>query len=181
MVILANGAPMHIVPEIPGISKPHVIKPEDVLTGKVSIGKKVVVIGGSRVGVDMAYTIAKKGLADTVTIIEPRSMPSVGYDMESLNMTLMTMCLLPKLKVEVLIGTRIEEIRDSSVVVVLPEGKKQKIDADNVVLAMGYAPDNTIYEALKGKTKMLHAIGDCVKTRTVRDAIHEGAYIGRQI
>lgn len=181
IVILATGAPKHILPDIPGISKPQVITPEDVLSGKVAPGGKVVVIGGNRVGVDVAYTIAKRGLAQSVTIVEPQAVPSVGYDMEIMNMAMMTVCLLPKLKVKVLIGTRIEEILDDGLVVVLPEGKKQRIDADTIVLSMGYATDNTLLATLRGKIKSLFAIGDCVKARSVRDAVHEGGYIARQV
>jgi 2,4-dienoyl-CoA reductase-like NADH-dependent reductase (Old Yellow Enzyme family)/thioredoxin reductase len=179
--ILAMGAPKHIVPDIPGISKSHVVTPEDVLTGDVSIGKRVAVIGGNRIGVDIAYTIMKKQLAESVTIIEPKSVPSVGYDMEVMNMAMLTMCLLPRFGVKALTGTRVEEITDNSVSVIDPEGKKQKIDADTVVLSMGYMPDSTLYESLQGKVKELFAIGDCVKSRSVRDAIHEAAFVARQI
>lgn len=180
-VILATGAPKHIIPNIPGISKPHVVTPEDLLTGKVSVGKKVVVIGGNRIGVDIAYTIMKRNLAEAVTIIEQQSVPSIGYDMEVMNMAMMTMCLLAKLKVRAFTGTRIEEITDNSVRVIDPEGKKQKIEADTVVLSTGYISDSTLYETLRGKVKELYAIGDCVKTRNIRDAIHEAAFVARQI
>ena len=108
-------------------------------------------------------------------------MPVVGYDMEVLNMAMMTMCLLPRLGVQAFTGTRVEEISDNSVLVIDPEGKKHKIDADTVVLSMGYTPDTTLYETLQGKVKELYAIGDCVKTRTVRDAVHEAAFVARQI
>jgi 2,4-dienoyl-CoA reductase (NADPH2) len=93
----------------------------------------------------------------------------------------MTMCLLSKLGVRALTDTRVEEITDKSVRVIDPEGKKQKIEADTVVLSAGYTPDSTLYEALQGKVKELYAIGDCVKTRKIRDAIHEAAFIARQI
>jgi 2,4-dienoyl-CoA reductase (NADPH2) len=145
------------------------------------VGKKVVVIGGNRIGVDIAYTIMKRNLAEAVTIIEQQSVPSVGYDMEVMNMAMMTMCLLAKLKVRAVTGTRIEEITDNSVRVIDPEGKKQKIEADTVVFSTGYISDSTLYETLQGKVKELYAIGDCVKTRKIRDAIHEAAFVARQI
>ena len=180
-VILATGAPKRIIPNIPGISNSHVVTPEDVLTGRVSIGKRVVVIGGNRIGVDIAYTIMKKHLAETVTIIEQQSVPSVGYDMEVMNMAMMTMCLLAKLGVRAFTGTRVEEITDNGVRVIDPEGKKKKIEADTVVYSAGYTPDSTLYEVLLGKVKEVYAIGDCVKKRTVRDAVHEAAFVARQI
>ena len=181
VAIIATGAPKHVVPDIPGISKPHVVTPEDVLTGKARVGERVVILGGNRIGVDVAYTIAKKGLAKSVTIVEPKPVPAVGYDMEVLNQAIMTMCLLSKLGIKAFTGTSIEEITDDSVLITDPEGKKHKIEANTVVLSMGYTPDMTLYEMLKGKVKELHAIGDCVKSRSIRDAIHEAAFVARQI
>lgn len=181
-MIIATGTPRHIIPDIPGISKPLVVTPEDILVKKASVGEKVVVIGGNRIGVDIAYTIAKRGLAKNITIIEPKSVPVIGYDMEVLNMAMMTLCLLPKFGVQVFTGTQIKEVTDDGVVVVDPEGKKRKIEADTVIRSMGYAPaDRALYEELKGKVKELYTIGDYVKTRKVRDAVHEGAHIGREI
>jgi 2,4-dienoyl-CoA reductase-like NADH-dependent reductase (Old Yellow Enzyme family)/NADPH-dependent 2,4-dienoyl-CoA reductase/sulfur reductase-like enzyme len=180
-VIFATGAPKRVVPNIPGITKPHVVTPEEVLTGKTSVGKKVVVIGGNRIGMDIAYTIMKRKLAESVSIIEQQSVPTVGYDMEVMNMAMMTMCLLPKLGVRAFTGTRVEEIADNSVRVTDPEGKKQKIEADTVVYSAGYISDSALYEALVGEVKELYAIGDCVKTRKIRDAVHEAAFVARQI
>ena len=180
-VIVASGTSVRVLPDVPGISKPHVLSPEDVLSGKVAPGKKVVIIGGNRVGVEVAHTLAKKGLAETITVVEPQDVASVGYDMETLNMAMMTICLLPKYKVKVLTGTRVDAVMDNSVSIVTPGGKAQKIDADTVIVAMGYTADTRLYESLRGKVKALFAVGDCVKSRNVRDAVHEGAYVARQI
>jgi thioredoxin reductase len=152
------------------------------LTEKAKVGKNVVIIGGNRIGMDLAYTIGKKNLAKSITIIEPQIVSEIGYDMEIMNQVVMTMVLLPKLGVQVLTGTRIEEITDKGVTVVDPEGKKRKIEADTVVISAGYEADKTLEEALRGKVKLVYAVGDCVKARNrVRDAVHEGAYRARQI
>jgi NADPH-dependent 2,4-dienoyl-CoA reductase/sulfur reductase-like enzyme len=181
-VILATGAPERIIPDIPGISKPNVVIPEDVLTGKARVGEKVVIIGGNRIGIDIAYTLAKKGLAKNITIVEPKNVPVVGYDMETLNMLMQTTVMLPKYGVQALTGTKVEEVTDTGVVVVSPEGKRIKIEANTVVLSMGYAvPGKSLYEALVGKVKEVYAIGDYVTPRTVRDSVHEAAFVARQI
>lgn len=180
-VILATGAPERIIPDIPGISKPHVVIPEDVLTDKVQVGEKVVIIGGNRIGVDVAYTIAKKGLAKNITIVEPQNVPTVGYDMETMCMLMMTTVMLPKLGIKALTGTRVEEVADKSVTVVNPEGKKSKIEADTVILSLGYATNKELYNSLEGKIKELFAIGDCVKPRRIKNAVHEAAFVARQI
>jgi len=181
VVILATGAKNRIIPNIPGINLPHVVIPEDVLIGKVSVGKRVVIIGGNRIGVDLSYTLRKKNIAEQVTIIEEKSVPSIGYDMEVMNMAMMTMCLLGKLGVRGLTGCKIEEITNKSVKIITPEGKKMEIEADTVIVCYGYTSDSSLYEELKKHVKELYAIGDCVKVRKIRDAVHEGAFISRQI
>lgn len=181
VVVVATGAPVPVIPPIPGIKKPHVVTPVDVLTGSVSVGKNVVVIGGSRVGVDTAYTIAVKGLAERVAIVEPFPVPVLAYDMSILCRTYMLFVLLPKYGVHGFTGMRIEEITDREVVMVDREGKRQKIKGDTVVIALGYSPNMSLYEALKAENVEVYAIGDCEKARTVADAVHEGAHLARQI
>jgi len=180
-VILATGAYTPVIPDIPGISKPHVTTPEDVLTGRSPVGKKFVVIGGNRIGVETAYTIAAKGLAESITIIEPLPVNTLAYDMEIINMLFMLMTLLPKYGVQGFTQTEIKEITDNDLVAVDKNGKRQKVKADTVVVAMGYSPDKSLYEALKGEVREFYAIGDCRKARLVADAVHEGGYIARQI
>lgn len=180
-VIVATGAGKRNIPNIPGISNNNVVMPEDILTGRATVGKKVVVIGGNRIGMDIAYTLRKRSLADSVVIIEPQAVPIIGYDMETQNMAMMTMCLLPKLRVEAFTETNIEAITNGGVLVAEPKGKKREIQADTIVLSLGYSSDKTLYEALAGKVKELYAIGDVVKPRAVRDAVHEAAFVARQI
>lgn len=180
-VILATGAPTPVIPDIPGISKPHVSTPEDVLTGRTPVGKRAAVIGGNRTGVQTAYTIAAKGLAEIITIIEPLPVSTLAYDMEMVNMLFLVMTLLPKYGVQGFTNTQIKEITDNSIIAVDTDGKRHKIDVETIIVAMGYCTDKTLYEALKDKVKELYPIGDCVKARLVADAVHEGGCIARQI
>lgn len=157
------------------------VTPVDVLTGRAPVGKNVVVVGGSLVGVDTAYTIAAKGLAESVTIVEPKPVPALAYDMSFLCRTYMLMVLLPKYGVQGFIGMGIEEITDKEVVVVDRDRKRRKIKGDTVVIALGYSPNMNLYEALKAENVELYAIGDCEKARTVAAAVHEGSELARQI
>jgi len=181
VVIVDTGAPLPVIPPIPGIQKSHVVTAVDVLTGKVPVGRNVVVMGGSRVGVDTAYTIAAKGLAESVTIVEPFPVAALAYDMSILCRTYMLFVLLPKYGVEGLAGMRIEEITDKEVVVVDRERKRQKIKCDTAVIALGYRPNMNLYEALRGENIELYAIGDCERAQSVADAVDEGARLARQI
>jgi 2,4-dienoyl-CoA reductase-like NADH-dependent reductase (Old Yellow Enzyme family) len=93
VVILATGA-RPLIPDIPGIDKSHVATAEDVLTGRLKVGKKVVVAGGGQVGVETADFIAEKSLAESVTIIE--MLPMLAFDMPTMTRTYMEIwSLLP--------------------------------------------------------------------------------------
>ena len=78
----------------------------DVLPGRASVGKNIVVIGGGRIDVDTAYTLASKGLTESITIVEPLSVSTLAYDMDILSKTYMLMVLLPKYRVQGFIGMR---------------------------------------------------------------------------
>ena len=64
--MIATGA-VPEMPDIPGADKPHVVSMFDVFTGKVQLGKNVVVLGGSGAAISLAlYVIDKlEGVKDS--------------------------------------------------------------------------------------------------------------------
>lgn len=177
-VIVATGA-TPLIPPIPGINKKRVVVAADVLTGKTSVGKKVCVAGGGEVGVDTADFIIDNGLAESITIVE--MLPEVASDMFATNRSYMLDVILPKAGVNIFTNMHIQEITDEGVVATDKEWNIHKFEADTVILAMGYASDITLYEALRDHVQELYMIGDCVKPRTIADAIREAGYVARQI
>ena len=178
VVILATGA-RPLIPDIPGIDKSHVATAEDVLTGRLKVGKKVVVAGGGQVGVETADFIAEKSLAESVTIIE--MLPMLAFDMPTMTRTYMLKVLLPKWGVKTLTNMQIQEITDDGIVALDKEWKRHKFEFDMVVNALGYVPNLTLSEALNGEVRELYKIGDCVRPRNILHAVREAAYIARQI
>jgi hypothetical protein len=50
---------------------------------------------------------------------------------------------------------------------------------DTVVLAAGFAPDETLFRALEGKVAQLHRLGACAGARRVKETVaaaFEAAY-----
>jgi 2,4-dienoyl-CoA reductase-like NADH-dependent reductase (Old Yellow Enzyme family)/NADPH-dependent 2,4-dienoyl-CoA reductase/sulfur reductase-like enzyme len=178
VVILATGA-KPFIPDIPGIDKSHVATAEDVLTGRLKVGKKVVVAGGGQVGVETADFIAEKSLAESVTIIE--MLPMLAYDMPTMTRTYMLKVLLPKWGVKALTNMQLQEITDDGIVALDKEWKRHKFESDMVVNALGYVPNITLSEALSGEVREFYTIGDCVRPRNILHAVREAAYIARQI
>jgi len=181
VVITATGA-TPLIPEIPGIDKPHVVIAEDVLREKARVGKKVVILGGyGQTGVETADYIVEKGLAENVTIVMRSSGKRLAAGMDPVNRAHLMQVIWPRLGIKVVRSTEIKEITDKGVVTMDREWRTNELEADSVVLARGYVPNRRLYEALKGQVPELYAIGDCVKARNIRAAVHEGAYVGRQI
>lgn len=179
VVIVATGA-TPVIPEIHGVNMPHVVMAADVLTGRVRVGKKVIVAGGGQVGVETSLSITEKGLAESVTIIEQYG---IAADMYSVNRAYVLTVLLPKYGIKTFTNMHIEEIKGEGVVARArdQEWKKYIFEADTVVIAMGYTPNRAIYEGLSDQVQELYMIGDCVKARQIANAVHEGAYVARQI
>jgi 2,4-dienoyl-CoA reductase-like NADH-dependent reductase (Old Yellow Enzyme family)/thioredoxin reductase len=181
VVILATGADP-LIPGIPGADKPHVMIAEDVLRGKTSVGKRVVVLGGwGQTGVETADFIVEKGMAKDVTIIMRSSGKRLAAGMDPVNRAHLMQVYWPKLGIKVVRSTDIQEITDKGVTTIDREWGRRFVEADTVVLARGYVPNNSLNESLRGVVPELYAVGDCVQPRNIRAAVHEGAYVARQI
>lgn len=178
VVIIATGA-TPLVPPIPGVKKPHVVLAADVLAGKASVGKRVVVVGGGMVGTETAELIAERGLAEKVTLIE--MLPEIAADMDPMNKGYMFLSVIPRWRVEVITNMKIEEITDKGVVAVDKAWKRHNFGADTVVLAVGYTPNQDLYESLKGRVEEIYIIGDSLKPRKLWNATTDGAHVARQI
>lgn len=173
-VVVATGA-ISIVPRIPGIDRSNVFTFRDILNSKKEPGQQVAIIGGGRVGCEMAEFLADKG--KKVTILE--MLDQVGIDMGPLS----KQDLLPRLAnrgVRMEVSTKAEAITSSGVTT-STGGKLVHFDADSVVVAVGSSPNRKLAEQLKGKIAELYVIGDCAGLHRIQDAIQEGFRVGLTI
>jgi len=170
IVIAVGGVPICLPLQV---AKSGVVLAEDVLQDKVSLGPKVVVIGGGMVGSETAEWIAHKG--KEVIIVE--MMGEIARDMESRTRKLL-MRRLEACKVEMLCNTRVECIEKNKVICCEGGLRFEIGGVDSVVLALGYraAPF-----ALPAEPERIHKIGDCVQPRKALEAIHEGFLLGVEI
>lgn len=174
-VIVATGA-NPLVPRIPGIEGMKVILAEDVLLGKEEPGMRVVILGGGMVGCETAEFLVDKGRKVIIVEMLPR----------------LAMGMMPHLRRELLgrLGTKgVGLLTDSQcrsvavgrLDVLTGDGAQRTIEADTLVLAIGAKPNETLLHALNGKVPEVHAIGDCVKPRTIMDAMADGWRVAREL
>lgn len=89
---------------------------------------------------------------------------------------------LARQKVTVYTGKSLEEIIDGGAIVVGKDDVRQKILADNIVLAAGFARQTALKEQLEKEADLkVYAVGDCVSPRMIYDAIHEGYWAARLV
>ncbi len=168
VVIVATGAqprkpPFKIAPGA------NVIDAWDVLAGKGVVHDRVLIVGGSSVGLETADFLASKG--KKVTVIE--RLGHIGTDLPHT----VRFHLLKRLagsNVEIVKSSDVREIgRDG--VRVFRNGVEETLKGyDAVVLAIGVTPRSDLAGDLKGKVKELYIVGDAANTgvgiRAVRDA-----------
>jgi len=175
IVIVATGAEP-LIPRIPGTDQENVVTAWDVLRGKAKVGEDVIVAGGGLVGCETAEYLAEMGR--NVKIVE--MLDDIGVDIEANTKSLLKL-RFAKLPIEVFTKTKVDEIAENGVTVTDHKGEKHLLRADTMVLALGSVPNRRVAEDLKDKCNKFYLIGDCVKSRKILEAIHEGSRVARRI
>jgi 2,4-dienoyl-CoA reductase-like NADH-dependent reductase (Old Yellow Enzyme family)/thioredoxin reductase len=177
VVIVATGAAEFIPTGIPGFDKPNVVTANDVLWGKASVGRSIVVIGAGEVGCETADYAGERG-AKQITIIE--MLNDVAAEMVPWSKEF----LLERLKgygVNILTSAKVTEILDDGVRFTRNGAGESIRSVDKIILAVGAKPVDNLSEQLKGTIAEVHVIGDAKRPRRALDAIHEAYEIARQI
>ena len=197
-VILATGARPWPPREIVGWDRDEVLDPFDLLRGRADAGKRVVVVGGEMIGVQVAMFLAAQGkevslvahgTTDLFSDPEGEFAPDVvGGIVRPL--------LIQKLKDAVTLVPRmaVKRIEPGQVVldytgafaphlnsVRMGPVDEQVIETDNVVLGIRRRPADELFEALRGQVENLTLVGDAVEPRTVYNAVAEGSAAGRSV
>ncbi len=177
VVIVATGGAPIVPTNIPGADKPNVVTAHDVLCGKATVGRRVVIIGAGEVGCETADFAGERG-ARQITVIE--MLETVASDMVPWNKEF----LLERLKghgVSILTSAKVKEILDDGVVFTRNGDDEYIRGMDRVVLAMGAISVDDLSEQVKDKVDEVYVIGDAKNPRRAIEAIHEGFEIARKI
>jgi pyruvate/2-oxoglutarate dehydrogenase complex dihydrolipoamide dehydrogenase (E3) component len=175
VIIIATGSSTFF-PPIPGIDLNIVTDARKVLESTVKVGNKVVVIGGGEVGIETAEFLSVQG--KIVTLVE--ILPAIGELMVR-DVIDYVIDQLVQHKVEILTGTKVEEITTDGIIVSNKDQQKRTIKADNVIIATGAKPDKTVQNALQGLAREVYLAGDCLVPSNIRVAIHQGNMTARML
>ncbi len=176
VVIIAGGG-IPIVPDVPGVNRPITVSALDVLHGAI-VGKEAVVVGGGFVGCETALFLAEQD--KNVIIVE--MLAQVLPEMDVPGPRLAFFERLNKRNVKIETNKKLEEITDDGIIVTNGEGRKIRLKADTVILALGLKADHQLYNDLTSLPGLdVYTIGDYAEPRNIYDAIHEGHVTARNI
>ena len=164
---------------LPGIEKDKVSTAVDLLNGKKVSGERVIMVGGGLVGCETALWLANQG--KDVTIIEALpELLSSGKPVPHMNRT-MLLDLLKYNKVKAITNSSLIEVTDDGAIIIDKNFRKKSLEADTVVIAVGFKSDNKLYYDIEGKVSELYAIGDAREAANIMNAIWDAYEVARNI
>lgn len=167
-VVAATGS-RPLIPRIPGLDDPVVAA--DILTGRRTAGRRVLVVGGGLVGIELAEHLAAEGRE--VVVVE--LLDDVARDMEPVTRA-MTLKRLATLPVDIHTRTRLLGLENGAARA-LDEatGEERPLGRfDTVLVAVGHAAYDPLSTALREAGVPVTTIGDAVRPGQVLDATRAG-------
>ncbi len=171
-IIVASGA-SPIWPDL-DLGRIPATTTHQVLAGEATVGQRVVIWGGDEAGAQTAELLAAQG--HDVVLVEETA--RLAKDMSAFDRVGLK-TRLKKLGVRQIINASLE-IAGGQMTAVTSEAR-EPLQADSLVLSIGLASNQDIYQALKAEFPEVYAIGDCVSPRKAMHAILEGFKVGNQV
>jgi 2,4-dienoyl-CoA reductase (NADPH2) len=141
--------------------------------GKIEMGKRVVVIGGGKVGLTLAESLKKNG--HEVTIVEA-SKRIAGDVMPTFKWR--HTAWVEELGIPVLTSARVRKVDEQGATVMDEKGKETFVPADSVVAAAPRIADQALFHEFEWMIDELHGCGDALVPRGLDAAIREGYRLG---
>lgn len=159
-VIVATGATARKLP-IKGAE--YTMDATEYLLGEKEVGEHVTIIGGGLTGCEIAYDLYLQGKKPTIVEMKNDLIAVKGICLANSSFL---RDFFNANKVPVHLETKLGEIQEDGVIAIDKAGNSFKIDADSVILSVGYNP-----APIAPKSKHVHVIGDAAKVGNLRTVI----------
>jgi len=140
------------------------------------VGKRVVIIGGGLVGVELAEFLCERGRQ--VSVLEEG--PVCGVELAPPRRW-RVLHSLREHGVQLLSGVQVEAIGDSAVEYRDGEGARRSVERDSVIVATGTRDNRALGEELGKLGAEVHLLGDCSGVGYIVGAMMDAARIARAI
>ncbi len=159
-IIVATGAKAR---KIPVKGAELAMDATEYLLGEKEVGETVAIIGGGLTGCEIAYDLYLQGkkpaiveMKDDLIAVKGICLANSSFLRDFFNAN----------KVPVYLETKLSEVNADGVVAVDKDGKSFQINADSVILSVGYTP-----APIAAKSKNIHIVGDAKKVGNLRTVI----------
>ena len=139
------------------------------------LGKRVVIVGGGLVGLELAEFLMARGRQ--VTVLEPGN--RAGRELSIVRRWRVLDAVTSHGTLE--LKATVREITRDAVLWIDADGAEQRTPADSVVLAIGAEPDDSVASTLATSGVPVQRIGDCASVGYIEGAIHDGNRVGRTV
>lgn len=150
----------------------------DVLNGKVTCGDRVTIVGGGLVGCETALWLAKQG--KQVTIVEALDkLLAVNGPLCHANSEMLE-ALIPYNNIQVVTSAKVRHFENGVLTAQTPEGER-KLEADDVILCVGYKEEDSLYKELEFAVPELYCLGDARKVANIMYAIWDAFEVANHL
>ena len=175
VVILATGAKQS-KPPIKGIDMENVFMANDVIEGKVRVGRNILISGAGLVGLETADFLRERG-GRTSTIIDMLPAPDYGV----LGVGTHLHQRLDSNNTKYIMGASIQEFTPDGVKYTQNGEEKEAAGFDSIVIALGSKSYNPLEKEIKDCVKEVYVIGDASKAGQANKATEEAAAVAFKI
>lgn len=170
LIIAIGGRP--VAPRIPGLQE-NAKYALNCYTEKP--GKKVVMIGGGQVGIEVAMHLGDTG--HDVEVIEMMD----DYARDALWSHKEAFRIFKPASMNIHCSTRVTEVTSAGVKAIAPDGSEVFFEADNIYYALGFRAPSEEIEALMGICARTSIVGDCKKPGRILQAGRDGMFAAMDI
>ncbi len=173
-IIVATGSAARRLP-LPGLDDERVLEAIEYLRGTKPVGDEVVIIGGGLTGIEIAYDLAKKGKKPSVVEMQEDILQVPGLCAANSNMLRE---IIRYYGIPVYTSARFEgvESADRLCVKISRDGVEETLQADSVIMSVGYVPVHTVSDSLAAAgypQDRVHVIGDAHEVGNLMSVIRE--------
>lgn len=165
---------------IPGWDQPHVVTPDQILTGAHAPGRRVLILDDESMWTapGLAELLADRGHEVEIVTRWFHVMYNIAANVQSL-------VIFPRLfnkRIRLTPYTYVREIDGRTVVTFhIFTTEEERREVDTVVVVTAKRSNDGLYRALQGRVPELYAAGDCVAPRWIGEAVYEGHMLARAL
>lgn len=174
IIIATGGEPL--LPNIPGINNSDFVNAVDVLEGKKTVGRNVLIAGGGMIGSETAGFLGDHNRK--VTIID--MLPDIAME-TFLGIREHLVSHVKACGTDLVMNAKIKEFLPNGVVYEQNGRTEELTGFDSIVLAMGVKSVNTLEESLKGMAPEIYVIGDAKKVGQANAATEAALAVADQL